>query len=149
MEKISFLGRGWKFPPQFSRDINGPLMVQDFEDIQESLHILLKTRVRERIMQSGYGSNLELLLFESMSTTFLTFMKDQIANAILTYEPRVNLIQVAIDARQQFDDQNRGTIVILIDYEVRGTNRRDNIVYPFYLNEGTNVSEASFPKSLN
>ena len=148
MEKLSFLGRGWKFPPQFSKQPCAPLMVEGLDDIKESLHILLQTRVRERVMQLGYGCNLDMLMFEPMSSTFLAFVKDHVSSAIRLYEPRVNLLQVVLDPRQQFDNMNRGTVVIHVDYEVRGTNRRDNIVYPYYLNEGTNVGESSFPTEL-
>jgi uncharacterized protein len=148
MKKDSFLGRGWAFPPQFTKEPCAPVMVADWEDIQQSLHILLQTRVRERIMQSGYGCNLDVMLFESMSTTFMSFIRNHIESAIRVYEPRVNLLQVVIDPRQHFDDNQRGMVVIRVDYEVRGTNRRDNVVYPYYFNEGTNVGEASFPTSL-
>jgi uncharacterized protein len=148
MDKRSFLGRGWKFPPQFSKSINGPLMVEDEVDIKESLMILMQTRVRERIMQSGYGCNLDVLLFEPMSTTFLAYVKDHVSSSIRLYEPRVNLLDVIIDPRTVNDGLMRGSVTLNISYEIRATNRRDNVVYPNYLNEGTNVDDASFPSTL-
>ena len=49
-EYDSFLGRGWDFPPNFSRSLNGVDMIADEEDIRSSLEILLSTRIGERIM---------------------------------------------------------------------------------------------------
>jgi uncharacterized protein len=135
----SFMGRGWKFPPTFEK--GNALTVETEEDIRESLYILLRTRLRERIMQSSYGCNLDMLLFESITTTFLSFVKDHVSSSIRLYEPRVNLLQVTMDTTNLFS----GMIMIRVDFEVRVTNRRDNIVYPFYLNEGTHVDSSSFP----
>jgi uncharacterized protein len=137
----SFMGRGWAFPPTFIKNPCIALTVEAEEDIRESLHILLQTRLRERVMQSNYGCNLDMLLFESITTTFLSFVKDHVSSSIRLYEPRVNLLQVTMDTTNLFS----GMILIRIDFEVRATNRRDNIVYPFYLNEGTHVDVASFP----
>jgi uncharacterized protein len=137
----SFMGRGWKFPPTFVKKPCIALTVEAEEDIRESLHILLQTRLRERVMQSRYGCNLDMLLFESITTTFLSFVKEHIRSSIQLYEPRINLLQVTMDTSNLFS----GMIQIRIDFEVRATNRRDNVVYPFYLNEGTHVDVNSFP----
>ena len=55
----SFLGIGWGFPPTFVKD--GQNRVQPasgIQDINESLEILLSTSLGERIMQPGFGANL-------------------------------------------------------------------------------------------
>jgi uncharacterized protein len=135
------MGRGWAFPPTFSKQTCAVVTSETEEDIRQSLHILLQTRMRERVMQSSYGCNLDMLLFESITTTFLSFVKDHVSTSIRLYEPRVNLLQVTMDTRDLFS----GAILIRVDFEVRATNRRDNIVYPFYLNEGTHVDTSSFP----
>ncbi len=137
----SFMGRGWAFPPTFTKNPCVARTVEAEEDIRESLHVLLQTRLRERVMQSNYGCNLDMLLFESITTTFLSFVKDHVSSSIKAYEPRVNLLQVTMDTR----NLTTGMITIRVDFEVRATNRRDNIVYPFYLNEGTNVDISAFP----
>ncbi len=136
-----FLGRGWKFPPEFSRAQCGPLMSEAEEDIRESLQILLSTYLGERVMQPGFGCNLDRQVFESMNVTFLAMLKNQIQQAIDVYEPRVDVIEVLMDTSGIYE----GRILIDIQYNIRAINRRDNIVYPFYLNEGANVPEISFP----
>lgn len=130
-----FLGRGWSFPPEFDRQAKGVVMLEEEADIQSSLHILLSTRLGERVMLPGYGCNMDSLVFEAMNLTLLTYMKDLVENAILYHEPRIELDKVVIDTTRQ----NEGLLLIEIRYMVRTTNSRYNYVYPFYLNEGTNL----------
>lgn len=81
--KRSFLGTGWGFPPQFDDITSAVVMISDVEDINSSLGILLATRQGERVMQPTYGCNLDELVFEPLTTTFKTYIKDLIATAIL------------------------------------------------------------------
>lgn len=131
-----FLGRGWSFPPEFDRQAKAVLMLEEEVDIQSSLYILLSTRLGERVMQPTYGCNMDNLVFEAMNLTLLTYLKDLVENAILYHEPRIELDKVIIDTT----NQNEGLLLIEIHYNVRSTNSRYNYVYPFYLNEGTNLA---------
>ena len=106
-------------------------MSSDAEDIRQSLHILLTTRVGERIMQSKYGCNMDKLLFEPLNTTLQTYMEDLIRTAILYFEPRILLNSVILDPQP-----NEGMIQINVDFTIRGTNSHYNFVYPFYKEEG-------------
>ena len=65
----------------------------------------------------------------------LTYMKDIIENAILYHEPRIELEKLDIDT----SNQNEGILLIVLNYMVRTTNSRYNYVYPYFINEGTNV----------
>lgn len=134
MEKKNFIGIGWSFPPVFLKGINTVQMVSDTVDIAQSLHILLSTRLNERIMRSEFGCNLTPLLFENITTTLLTKMRGIITDAITLHEPRINLNHVGFDT-----EGNRGRILIEIIYTVRSTNSRHNFVYPFYIKEGTHI----------
>lgn len=133
----SFLGTGWGFPPAFSRDTLQVGMLSDEADIQSSLEILLSTRQGERIMLHKYGCNLDEMVFEPMTTTFKTYIKDMIQTAILYYEPRIDVKKISLDETRDVE----GVIVIIIEYVVRSTNSRYNFVYPFYKNEGTQVNK--------
>ena len=135
-QKLAFLGRGWSFPPTFN-GYNGTLEMTEGEaDIKSSLEILLSTKLGERVMQPEYGCNIDHLVFESMNLTMLTYLKDLVENAILYHEPRIELEKVVIDDSQQ----NEGVLLIVIHFRIRTTNSRSNFVYPFYINEGTNVT---------
>jgi len=129
----SFLGTGWGFPPQFSSTPGQVAMLSDEDDIRSSLEILLSTRPGERVMRPDYGCNLDELVFEPLTTTFKTYIKDLITTAILFYEPRIDVNKIELDDTGEVE----GRILISIDYTVRSTNSRYNFVYPFYKNENT------------
>ncbi|MBV9773839.1 MAG: GPW/gp25 family protein, partial [Gemmatimonadetes bacterium] len=124
----SFLGRGWSFPPEFAPGAGGVLMSSDEEDIHESLKILFGTAAGERFLRPRYGLDMHEVLFEPMSTTLKTYLQDRIRTSILIYEPRVNLLSLELDT----SGQQEGRVTLIVDYEVRATNSRFNLVYPFY-----------------
>lgn len=129
----SFLGTGWSFPPTFSRATNGVVMVSDDQDIRESLWILFSTSLGERIMLPQYGSQLWRMVFRGVTTTLRTEMMDMIAQAILNWEPRITVDEIAVTA----DDSVHGLLLIDVAYTIRKTNVRSNLVYPFYTQEMT------------
>jgi uncharacterized protein len=131
----AFLGRGWGFPPTFDRASKSVGMLEEEKDIESSLEILLSTRLGERIMQSNYGCNLDEMVFEAMNLTMLTYLKDLVENAILYFEPRIDLERLDIDTSRETE----GLLLIKIDYTVRTTNSRFNYVFPFYKNEGSDL----------
>lgn len=131
-----FLGKGWTFPPAFDADLHEVLMTEKVEDIERSLHILLSTRVGERIMQPKFGCNMDDMVFEALSTTVITLMEDKIKTAILYFEPRIEVEKVFVDINNVLE----GIILISIDYVVRATNSRFNFVFPYYKNEGTELA---------
>ncbi len=132
----TFLGTGWSFPPEFCKETGGVKMVSAEADIEESLQILLATTPGERLMHPSYGCGLKALVFETITESTLTEIKDVVERAILFFEPRISLIKVEINA----DQAPEGLLSILLEYTIRATNGRSNIVYPFYISEGTNVS---------
>ena len=131
----SFLGTGWSFPPEFDRPSGTVKMVSEEDDIRESLWILLSTSSGERVMQPAYGCGLGSLVFENMSESTITEIKDVIERAVLFFEPRITLDSVEVDTTDIYD----GLIKIKLDYTIRTTNSRSNIVYPFYFQEGSGI----------
>jgi len=134
-EYNSFLGTGWSFPPVFDPELKGVKTSSDEQDIEESLKILLSTRLGERIMEPGYGCNLEDLLFSPLDLTLETFVKDQIETAILYHEPRIDPKKIDLTESNSLE----GQLLILIDYTIRATNSRKNMVFPFYRGEGSEI----------
>lgn len=129
-----FLGQGWAFPPDFLWAKKGAKMVEGEEDIRESLLILFSTQLGERILQHEYGCNLQSLVFERFDSTSVTFLKDTIETAIIYHEPRIKLIKISASDTIT----KEGTILFDIEYIIRSTNTRTNLIYPFYLFEATN-----------
>jgi phage baseplate assembly protein W len=124
-----FLGKGWSFPVSFGDQGRSVRMAQAEDDIRQSLDILLSTSVGERVMRPGFGWKRDALMFEPLSTSFGSYLAREIENAILFYESRIELNRVDFETAT---DQ-AGLILIRLDYTVRATNTRTNLVYPFYL----------------
>ena len=143
-QQDDFLGKGWSFPPTFNADLQGVEMTEKNEDIQKSLQILLTTTVGERIMQPKYGCNMDDMIFEGMDTTTKTIMKDKIRTAILFFEPRIDVVSIAMNAMNELE----GQIMIEIEYVIRATNSRFNFVFPYYVNEGTELDFLVTDKSV-
>jgi phage baseplate assembly protein W len=134
-ENQSFLGRGWSFPPEFNKESRAVKMLEDEVDIKSSLHILLSTRLGERVMLPGYGCNLEELLFSPLNLTLKTYVTDLIKTAILYHEPRIDVKKIDIDPT----DELNGVLLVNIDFIIRSTNSRMNMVFPFYKEEGNEL----------
>lgn len=139
--KTDFLGRGWGFPPTFERAFGEVAMVQDDTDIRQSLHILFSTALRERVMLPAYGCTLQDYVFDPIGQPLFTQLEDLIGNAILFFEPRI--VVNSIDVEQ--DAVDLGRVNIGIAYTIRQSNTRSNMVYPFYLSEGTSVRRIEQP----
>lgn len=133
--KESFLGRGWGFPPEFNKSTASVGLTEDEADIGKSLEILLSTRLGERIMLPDYGCNLDELLFKPLNLTLKTYVADLIKTAILYHESRIEVEKIQIEE----STDNDGILLIYIDYVVRITNSRKNMVFPFYKAEGTEI----------
>ncbi len=131
-----FLGRGWSFPPDFTGPMTGVAMLEDDRDVASSLQILLSTTPGERVMQPLYGCNLSELVFENLDTRLKTLMADKVESAILYYEPRVTLESVTLDDSRTLE----GIVLIQVVYQVKTTNSRFNFVYPYYIQEGTDIN---------
>ena len=127
----SFLGRGWSFPPVFSKPDKEVLMLDGEQDVQSSIEIILSTELGERVLLPGFGWKRNRWLFESLSTTSATALQKEIENALLIYEPRIDLNEVSL----QPDEIESGKVNIRVDYTIRNTNTRFNLVFPFYLTE--------------
>ena len=133
----SFMGVGWGFPPTFNKAAGQTAMVEAEEDIHESLIILLSTTPGERIMLPSYGCGLKAHVFDELNESVITEIKDTIRRAVLFFEPRITLNAIRIDDA----DMLGGQLNIHLDYTIRGTNTRSNMVYPFYFLEGSNVPD--------
>jgi phage baseplate assembly protein W len=134
----SILGTGWSFPPEFAPAAGGVLMTSDEDDIHASLRILFGTALGERFLRPRYGLDMHEILFEPMSTTLKTYLEDRIRTTVLIYEPRIDPVRLELDTTEQ----NEGRVILILDYVVRATNTRFNLVYPFYATDSSEVRGA-------
>jgi phage baseplate assembly protein W len=135
MELKSFLGTGWNFPPSFSERGKQVQLVSDQEDIEQSIKIILSTIPGERLMRPEFGCDINSFVFEKQDSAFENGINHIIGNALLNYEPRINFNDAIVLERNNLD----GVIHIEISFTIIITNTRHNMVFPFYLLEGTNL----------
>lgn len=129
----SFLGRGWGFPPAFSGGGCEVEMVQDEEDILQSLKLLMSTRLGERTLLTDFGSELSHYLFDEVDQALVNKLTDTIGDAILHYEPRITLEKIDVSP----GDAEEGVLLISLFYVIKAINSRFNMVYPFYIKESS------------
>tara|TARA_B100000780_G_C20954435_1_gene380796 strand:+ start:72 stop:491 length:420 start_codon:yes stop_codon:yes gene_type:complete len=136
-QEKSFLGVGWSFPPSFNKQRGDVEMASENQDIKESLEIYFSTRFGERVMRSNYGCIIHELAFQSSNSNVLKSVEISLKNTIRNFEPRIIVHNVRVK-RLNIDE---GIINFIVDYEIQSTNVRDNIVFPYYINEGTNIKQ--------
>jgi phage baseplate assembly protein W len=143
-----FLGRGWSFPPDFG--LRGIAMSAYEAKVAESIRIILGTARGERVMRPDFGCGIHDLVFEPANESTLALIRAAVRGALVLWEPRVDLLDVWIEATPGVALRRNlpagealppagardGTLIIAIDYRVRGTNNEFNLVYPFYLRQG-------------
>ncbi|MDN3670817.1 GPW/gp25 family protein [Echinicola jeungdonensis] len=134
-DEKKFLGTGWSFPPEFDQNRGKLQTTSGVVDIEKSLQVLLSTKLGERVMHPTYGCNLEELLFSPINRTLKTYVSELIKTAILYHEPRIDAEKIDISQGNEL----KGELLINIQYKIRATNSRHNLVFPFYKEEGTNI----------
>jgi len=131
MEK-NFLGVGWKYPVYIT--VEGKIAKSEYEqDIKEAIWIILGTAKGERVMRPDFGCGIHDLIFTPLNTATITLVENSVREALTIWEPRIELIKVEASSEKS----EEGKMLVSIDYRVRTTNNRFNLVYPFYIKEGS------------
>ena len=126
-----FLGRGWSFPPRADADGRVELVAAG-DDVHEAIRLILETEPGERVMRPDFGGGLRGMLFEPISSGTLALIQHQVEQALVAWEPRIDVRSVRAGAL----DREQGRVDVEIGYSVRSTNTFYNLVFPFYLLEG-------------
>jgi phage baseplate assembly protein W len=132
-----FVGAGWYFPiargNASDRDHEKSeikiKMAADETSVRQSIEIILSTAKGERVMRPDFGCDLNRLLFSPNNGTTRALAAFEVQEALRTWEPRIAVIEVGVRATGDEGEQ----LLIDIDYRVRNTDNRFNLVYPFYL----------------
>jgi phage baseplate assembly protein W len=129
MTDTGFLGLGWDFP--VSLDDHGQIrLAPDAEaGIRQSIWTILATSPGERVMRPGFGCGINDMVFGVSNAATATAVAGSVREALDLWEPRIDVL----DVRASADPSRPGVLMIEISYQVRSTNSRFNLVYPFYL----------------
>jgi phage baseplate assembly protein W len=151
MSSQDFIGRGWRFPIKVNARgrlewSDGPARIQD------SIWLIIKTALGERIMRPKFGAGVDDFVFQSNSLINRSALATAIKSALLEWEPRIDLDEVRVNSvselrGSQLDTEARelvgsqsvdldSQVLVTIQYRIRTTNELFNVVFPFYLEEG-------------
>lgn len=126
-----FIGKGWQFPI-LPGPTGGLAWSEADANVEQSLRVLLLTRVGERVMRGDFGSRLGDMVFRPGSDQNLRALEREVSSVILAFEPRVEVLDVVAEA----DTVDATRITVSLSYRVRRTNTRQSLVFPFYLVRG-------------
>lgn len=136
MAEKEFLGQGMKFPPQINKATGRFMTVDEEQSVRQSIYLILMTQLGERPLRENFGSNLMSYTFMDLSLTRINILIRTLKDRILNQEPRIDNLEITPS-----EDSGNGRIIFDIEYTVSATNTRDNLVFPFYLNQETEVRE--------
>lgn len=122
------LGSGLAFPVAI--DVHGTVaLAHDAQDVEQAIYIVLSTAPGERPMRPEFGCDVHTMVFERVNSATAARMARAVRGALHRWEPRIEVLEVTCDTREA----PLGRISIEIDYKLRATNSRRNLIYPFYV----------------
>ena len=132
-----FLGSGWSFPVTFRKETNTLAISKYIDNVNQSIFIINNTNFGERCLLPTFGSVLQQFVFRVVDDTLFGEIADALRTSLLHNEPRIKVDDIDISV----SDTQSTTLNIIVYYTFNETNSRHNYVYPFHLNEGTNLSD--------
>ena len=82
-------------------------------------------------MRPTFGCGINNLVFDGNNSGTATLIQTTVEDALRDFEPRINLNDVRVEP----DEFEESRLNIEIDYTVRTSNKKESLVYPFYLEE--------------
>lgn len=127
-----FLGVGWAYPVDLEKG-GGEIALSHHEnDVKQAILIILKTAPGERVMRPDFGCGIHNYVFEPNNTHTAGMVRFHVEEALSRWEPRIKNLKVTVAP----DPARPEVLLIDIDYTIRATDSRFNLVYPFYLERG-------------
>jgi phage baseplate assembly protein W len=129
--KHAFLGVGWAFPIGFNswHDVQS---AEFEEDVRQAVLIILATNSGERVMRPDFGAGLDDFVFSPITATTTEQIRVRVQEALVDWEPRIDVLDVAVTIAGE-----RNRLEIDVHFRIRATNTLHNLVYPFYMQEGS------------
>lgn len=130
-----FLGSGWAFPVRLDGDHRVLMTAGGEEAIRQSIWMILGTARGERVMRPDFGCGIHDFVFDVHDVGTTHAICGSVQEALTRWEPRIDVLDVAAvpDTAVPGGAAEPNRLLIEINYQVRSTNSRFNLVYPFYL----------------
>ena len=124
-----FNGTGWAFPIRLDPAGQVQLTTDGDEAIRDSIWTILGTNPGERVMRPDFGCGIEDYVFDVNDVSTAGAIGRVVTEALSLWEPRIDVLDVTANP----DPVDPRRLSVDISYQVRSTNSRTNLVYPFYL----------------
>ena len=131
--ETDFLGKGFAFPLQINS--RGGIQESRYaQKVREAILTVLETQHGERLMRPTFGCNLKSLVFAPNNTATANLARHYVEEGLSAWEPRIDLEEIIVE-----NDNEKGCLLIHVRYRLKATSEPQNLVYPFYRLEGTNI----------
>jgi uncharacterized protein len=105
----------------------------DNTKIEQSVWLILSTAKKERVMRPDYGCGIYDLVFSPSSPQSVGQIVDQLRKALVAQEPRIDVL----DVTGEIPPGESNLLLLRVDYRIRANNALANVVYPFFITEGS------------
>ena len=120
-----FLGRGWSFPFGFDAATGGVSVSEYERNIQESISIIIGTRIGERQMLPDFGCRIHELMFSPNTRATDSIAQHHVQDALERWEPRIEVTKV-----EAWPD-GAGSIRLTVHYRVKSTLTEEELSLAF------------------
>jgi phage baseplate assembly protein W len=128
--KRALVGRGLAFP--LVVDHTGALMMSTGDDVGPAIRMVIMTAPGERPMRPEFGCAIWDHMYDPINAATLGQMAHAVRAALARWEPRIEVDRVTVTP-----ERSDGAVVsIEVDYRLRSSNDRRNLVFPFYVIPG-------------
>ncbi len=146
-QQRDYLGTGWAFPMRSSLQ-GGLQLSSDVQKVEQSMWIILRTGIGERVYRPNFGSRLAELAFAPMNSETLILTRLYVLEALEVWEPRITIEKIIIEPYpvQGIDKSvsnsysmkgEEGRLDIIIYYRLKDQPDIHSFVYPYYLASAT------------
>lgn len=125
-QSYEHLGTGLSFPLQ--TNVQGGLKLSaEAQKVKESIWLILRTDLGERVYRPDFGCRLSELAFAPLNNDTLLKIRLYVLEALQTWEPRIEVDEV------RTAPNTAGRVDIVVNYRLKSRPDLYNLVYPFYL----------------
>jgi uncharacterized protein len=122
-----YLGMGLCFPLQINVQ-GGFQLSSEAQKVKESIWLILRTDLGERLYRPDFGCRLSDLAFAPLNSDTLLRIRLYVMEALQKWEPRIEVDDVLTEP-----DAISGRVSIIINYRLKSHPDPFSFVYPFYL----------------
>lgn len=89
--------KGWKFPIDVDKSTGKIMMVEDNENVKQSIKIILQTQKFERKMRDNFGTDINSFMFENIDYSLINGMTREVTRSIKRWEEHIDKLSVSVN----------------------------------------------------